>query len=114
MRVIAINGSPHKNGNTYESLAVVTKELEKQGIETEIVHIGNKVIRGCTGCNYCQKNEQNNADHDVDFAGFPHKIAIPLRQKRGQRYCLQQNNYQKFLHFEKFHLPKIMKSCLFC
>ena len=66
MRVIAINGSPHKNGNTYESLAVITGELQKQGIETEIVHIGNKVIRGCTGCKYCQKNEENNCVFNDD------------------------------------------------
>ncbi len=66
MKVIAVNGSPHKNGNTYESLAIVSGELEKQGIETEIVHIGNKVIRGCTGCNYCQKNEENNCVFNDD------------------------------------------------
>lgn len=60
MKVIAINGSPNKNGNTYESLVLVTTELEKQGIETEIIHIGNKAIRGCIGCNVCQNSEGNN------------------------------------------------------
>lgn len=67
MRVVAINGSPHKNGNTYESLAVITKELEKQGIETEIIHVGNKVIRGCTGCNSCQKDKDNNCIFNDDL-----------------------------------------------
>lgn len=66
MRVIAINGSPHKNGNTSISLGIVTEELEKQGIQTETIHIGNKVIRGCTGCNYCQKTEGNNCVFNDD------------------------------------------------
>ena len=66
MRVVAINGSPHKNGNTYENLSVITAELAKQGIEIEIIHIGNKVIRGCTGCNHCQKTEGNNCIFNDD------------------------------------------------
>ena len=38
------------------SIRMVTVELEKEGIETEIVHVGNKVIRGCTACGQCYKN----------------------------------------------------------
>ncbi len=57
MKVIAINGSPNKNGNTYHSLKIVTEQLNKQGIETEIVQIGNKVIRGCMHCNKCAANQ---------------------------------------------------------
>ena len=44
MKVIAINGSPRKNGNTNHAINMVFQELEKEGIETEIVHIGNKSI----------------------------------------------------------------------
>lgn len=57
MKVIAINGSPKAEGNTYHALKIVTDELEKQGISTEIIHIGNKNIRGCIACGACQKNK---------------------------------------------------------
>lgn len=57
MKIIAINGSPHKNGNTYTALKTVTEQLEKNGIEVEFLHIGNKTIRGCMACNACFKNQ---------------------------------------------------------
>lgn len=56
MKIIAVNGSPRKEGNTYEAIKMVLDELEKEGMEIEILHIGNKAIRGCTGCNLCFKN----------------------------------------------------------
>lgn len=57
MHVVAINGSPKAEGNTYNSIKIVTDELEKQGISTEIIHIGNKNIRGCIACGDCAKNK---------------------------------------------------------
>ncbi len=56
MKVLALNGSPKSKGNTYTSLKIVCDELEKEGIETEIITIGNKNIRGCTGCGMCFKS----------------------------------------------------------
>jgi multimeric flavodoxin WrbA len=56
MRVVAFNGSPNKEGNTYHAIKIVADELEKEGIVTEIVHIGNKKIRGCMACNKCRAN----------------------------------------------------------
>lgn len=56
MRVIAINGSPRKGGNTEIVLVEMAKELEAGGIETEIVQVGDKAIRGCIGCGYCRLN----------------------------------------------------------
>ncbi|MBE6879331.1 MAG: flavodoxin family protein [Ruminococcaceae bacterium] len=56
MKVIAINGSPKAKGNTYSSLAVVCEELNKNGIETEIIQIGNMNLTGCKACGYCGKN----------------------------------------------------------
>ncbi|MCT4584640.1 flavodoxin family protein [Peptostreptococcaceae bacterium AGR-M142] len=55
MKVVAFNGSPKKEGNTYHALNLVSKELEKQGVEVEFIHVGNKKIRGCTGCGQCVK-----------------------------------------------------------
>ncbi|QUI22398.1 flavodoxin family protein [Vallitalea pronyensis] len=56
MKVVAFNGSPRKEGNTYHALKIVTDVLEKEGIQTEIIHVGNKTIRGCIACNQCIKN----------------------------------------------------------
>ena len=56
MKVIAINGSPHKEGNTYHALNMVGAELIAAGIEFEILHIGHKGIHGCMACNNCFKN----------------------------------------------------------
>lgn len=56
MNVVAFNGSPNKEGNTFHAIKIVFEELEKEGIETEVIHVGNKLIRGCTACNQCIKN----------------------------------------------------------
>jgi multimeric flavodoxin WrbA len=57
MKVVAINGSPHKEGNTYHALKVIGSALESNGIEFEIVHIGAAIIQGCRACGTCQKNK---------------------------------------------------------
>jgi len=56
MKVIAINGSPKENGNTAQALQILLGEVQKKGIETELVTIGNKMIRGCIGCGKCREN----------------------------------------------------------
>ena len=56
MKVLLINGSSHKSGCTYTALAEIEKELNKEGIYTEIFQIGNKPIRGCIGCGRCNNN----------------------------------------------------------
>lgn len=48
-----INGSPRANGNTYVALHEMEQIFEKEGIETEILHVGNKDIRGCIACGTC-------------------------------------------------------------
>lgn len=53
MKVLMINGSPHAKGNTYTALAEMEKVFSQEGIETEIVHVGNKDIRGCIACYSC-------------------------------------------------------------
>lgn len=57
MKVVAFNGSPKKEGNTFHGIKMVADELEKEGIEVEIIHVGNKTIRGCLACNGCVKNQ---------------------------------------------------------
>ena len=56
MKVLMINGSPHKEGNTYIALHEMEKIFTEAGIETEILHVGNKDIRGCIACGSCAKN----------------------------------------------------------
>ncbi len=53
MKVLLINGSPHKEGNTFIALSEVAGALKEYGIEVEIVHIGKKAVQGCTACNKC-------------------------------------------------------------
>ena len=53
MKVLLINGSPKKNGNTATALNEMIKVFTEEGIETELVHIGNKDIRGCIACKKC-------------------------------------------------------------
>ncbi len=55
MKVLAINGSPKPKGNTYMALKTVCDELENQGIETEIIHVGNLEIKGCISCYRCSE-----------------------------------------------------------
>lgn len=55
MKVLMINGSPNREGCTYTALSEVAKTLEKHGIESEIVYVGNKDIRGCIGCRKCKE-----------------------------------------------------------
>lgn len=53
MKVLLVNGSPHKEGCTYTALQEVSKQLNKEGIETEIFWIGKKAMSGCIACKTC-------------------------------------------------------------
>ncbi len=55
MKVLLVNGGPHKNGCTYTALEEVSKTLQEEGIETEIFWIGIKPIAGCIACKTCAK-----------------------------------------------------------
>ena len=66
MKVLLINGSPRKEGNTFVALSEVAKTLEAEGITSEIVWIGNKPIRGCVVCGLCKKNNTGKCVYDDD------------------------------------------------
>lgn len=53
MKALLVNGSPRVNGCTFTALSELAKTLEENGIETEIIQIGNKDIRGCIACRKC-------------------------------------------------------------
>ena len=66
MKVLLINGSPHKEGTTYTALSEVAKTLNTEGIETEIIHVGHLSIHGCVGCYSCAKNGKCVFDDEVN------------------------------------------------
>ena len=53
MKVLILNGSPRKGGNTTIALDEMVQIFEAEGIETEVIRVGNKAIRGCIACNSC-------------------------------------------------------------
>lgn len=55
MKVLLINGSPKANGNTARAISELESVFKDNEIDTEIIHIGNKDIRGCTACLSCYK-----------------------------------------------------------
>ena len=55
MKVLMINGSPHQQGNTAVALAEIAGQLQKNGIDSEIVWIGNQAVRGCIACGQCAR-----------------------------------------------------------
>ena len=68
MNVLLINGSPHAKGNTAAALEEMKKIFDGEGIGTEILHIGNKVIRGCIACGSCGDKGKCVFDDEVNAA----------------------------------------------
>lgn len=66
MKVLIINGSPHKSGNTSIAIDEVVKTLAEENIEAEVVQIGNKAVRGCIACNRCAELGQCVFDDEVN------------------------------------------------
>ena len=58
MKVVLINGSPHPQGNTFLALEEMRKIFAAEDIETEMVHVGNKALRGCIACGSCAVKKQ--------------------------------------------------------
>ena len=56
MKVLLVNGSPHKNGSTYSALREVETALNAEGVDTSIVWLGTDAISGCIACGYCSRN----------------------------------------------------------
>ena len=55
MKVLMLNGSPRPKGNTFTALSEMEKVFQAEGVETELVHVGNQDIRGCIACLSCVK-----------------------------------------------------------
>jgi len=68
MKVLMINGSPRKDGNTARALKEVADTLKAEGVESEIVWLGNKPVRGCTACYQCIQRNLGRCVFDDDIA----------------------------------------------
>lgn len=67
MKVLLINGSARRNGNTFLALSEIAKQLQCEGIDSEIVQIGAKPVRGCIACGKCKANGNNRCVFDDDI-----------------------------------------------
>ena len=75
LKVVAFNGSPRTNGNTMQSLKIVLAQLEKQGIETEIVQLGGRKVFGCLSCGKCAELQNHRcARQDDEMNTFIQKM----------------------------------------
>lgn len=111
MKVLIINGSPHKNGCTATALKEVEKVLNEEGIETQTLDIGNSDIRGCIACNYCKEN------HKCVFDDIVNEAAILFSESDGiligspVYYSSMNGTLKSFLDrlFNSSYIKKTMK-----
>ena len=78
MKVLMINGSPHAKGNTAIALEEMRKVFEAEGVETELLHIGNKDIRSCIACGTCFKKGSCVFEDEVNAAAEKFKACDGL------------------------------------
>ena len=101
MKVLLINGSPRKAGNTYTALKEIAEVLTEHGIESEIFWIGNKSVRGCVACGNCKTSGANRCAFDDDIVNRVIEtmetcdavvVGSPVYygQPSGQLLCLEQ------------------------
>jgi len=67
MKVLGINGSPRRGGNTGILIKTVFSELEKEGLETEFIHLGGKLVHGCSACGKCREIQDGHCHIKNDF-----------------------------------------------
>lgn len=99
MNVLLLNGSPHREGNTFTALSEISRQLEAEGIDSEILWIGNQPVRGCIACMRCvganrcifgddpvNQIIEKMQSSDAIIVGSP----VYYGQPSGQLLCLQQ------------------------
>lgn len=70
MKVVAFNGSPRVKGNTAQGIQIIFEELEKEGIETELVQLGGKKVFGCLACGKCGANQDKHCARQDDEMNY--------------------------------------------
>ena len=111
MNALLINASPHPEGNTFIALREVRRELEANGIETELLHIGNEAIRGCAACGGCAKTGKCVFDDAVNAAAPKFEAADALIVGSPVYYAACNGTLSAFLDrlFYSTHFDKTMK-----
>lgn len=98
MKVLLVNGSPRKEGNTFVALKEVANQLAKHGVDSEILWIGTKPVRGCIACGTCHDNRCSFNDDITNSViakmeecdGLVIGSPVYYGQPAGQVCCLQQ------------------------
>ena len=67
MKVLLLNGSANRNGNTFTALTEIANQLKKNGVESEIMQLGNKPVRGCIACGQCREKGLGRCVFDDDI-----------------------------------------------
>lgn len=111
MKVLLINGSPKANGNTATALNEMAKIFAEEGIETEIMHIGNKDIRGCMACGGCGKSGKCVFDDMVNEAAVKFEQADGLVVGSPVYYAMANGTLSSFMQrlFYSTRFDKRMK-----
>jgi len=111
MKVLLINGSPRKGGNTSIALDEMVKVFEAEGIEAEVMQIGNKAIRGCMACGACAKAGKCVFDDAVNEAAAKLKDADGLVVASPVYYASANGTLISFLDrlFQSAKYDKTMK-----
>ena len=97
MKVILINGSPHKHGTTFTALSEAEKVLASEGIETEIIQVGHLPVRGCVACMSCKKTGKCQIDDIVNLTAEKFKDADGIIVGSPVYYASPNGNLISFL-----------------
>lgn len=111
MKVLLVNGSPHAEGNTWLALHEMEKVFEEEGIETELLFIGNRDIRGCIACRSCANTGRCVFDDAVNEAASKFQEADGLVVGSPVYYASANATLTAFLDrlFFSTHFDKTMK-----
>ena len=111
MKVLLINGSPRANGNTALALKEMAEVFAQEGIEAEIIHLGNKDIRGCIACGSCGKTGKCVFDDAVNEIAPKFEAADGLVIGSPVYYAMANATVMAFMQrlFYSTHFDKTMK-----
>ena len=111
MKVLLINGSPKPNGNTAHALREMADIFTQEGIEAEIIHIGNQDIRGCIACGSCGKTGKCIFDDAVNAIAPKFEAADGIIIGSPVYYAMANATLMAFMQrlFYSTHFDKTMK-----
>lgn len=111
MKVLIINGSPRANGNTCIAIEEAVKVFNEEGIETEVITVGNKNIRGCMACGYCYSHGKCVLNDEVNSVNEKFEQADGLIVASPVYYGSANGTLVSFLDrlFYSSHFDKSMK-----